>query len=718
VAAQTSPALRIAAVAAVTWIASYAVATYLVRDSGPTRDVLAHGVYEIPIALAVGLAWLASRGAEGSVRLMWALLSIALAWNVLGDVLYNLVYPAFGRPDPFPSLADAAYVSSYLLVVPALWIGFGRGRGHLARRLLDASILTGIVSFAGYLLLLRPALEGASSPLEGAIAAAYPSFDLLILLLVLELCLGSSRRPPTPLVLVGAAYGFSCIADFAYSSSSILQQFGGGGWIDIGWQAWSVLLCIAAVSTITRTPHSEPAAHGARERERDGGLRVVLGGAFFALTLFATDLLDASGPDTAVSIVAMLTVVTVSIRLLVTTSEKRDASLSLEVSVRERRRVENLFQQGFTSSQIGMAIVNARSGIYENVNPATAAILGRSVEELVGMQFLDVTAPEDVDASRSTWQAMRTGEAKAYDGQKRYVRGDGTLVWADIHVSPILDGDTELTALFVQIIDATDRKGREAALRVRAEEAEWVAKIRDALASDRLVLHAQPIVDVESGNVVAHELLVRMVETDGSLIAPGRFLPIAERHGIVGEIDEWVVREAIRAAATGMTVTVNVSARSVADLALVRVIEDELDRTGAAPERLVFEITETALMEHLDAARRVVEHINDLGCRVALDDFGTGFSDLTQLKELPADFLKIDMEFVKDLPDDPRSARVVEAITSLARGFGMTTIGEGVENDRTLVALRELGVDCAQGFHLGRPAPLESALNSQLSPVA
>ncbi len=127
------------------------------------------------------------------------------------------------------------------------------------------------------------------------------------------------------------------------------------------------------------------------------------------------------------------------------------------------------------------------------------------------------------------------------------------------------------------------------------------------------------------------------------------------------------------------------------------------------PATLVFEITETTLISDEAAARAFVEGLHRLGCRIALDDFGTGYGGFTYLKQLPIDYLKIDIEFIRDLRYDPASRRVVEAVVNIARGFGLETVGEGVEDDKTLQLLRTLGVDRAQGYLLGRPTPLEAA---------
>jgi len=175
---------------------------------------------------------------------------------------------------------------------------------------------------------------------------------------------------------------------------------------------------------------------------------------------------------------------------------------------------------------------------------------------------------------------------------------------------------------------------------------------------------------------------------------------------LITEIDRWVIDRSTEIAAAGEAVQINVSARSVSDPSLVDYVRAAVLRTGADPELIVFEITETTLVSDEAAARAFVERLHLLGCKIALDDFGTGYGGFSYLKQLPVDFLKIDVQFVGDLRTSSASRSVVQAIVSLAAGFGLKTVGEGVEDRETLDLLRELGVDYGQGFHIGRPAPL------------
>ena len=258
--------------------------------------------------------------------------------------------------------------------------------------------------------------------------------------------------------------------------------------------------------------------------------------------------------------------------------------------------------------------------------------------------------------------------------------------------------------------DITARKARERELQQRIDSLDWVHRTREALVCDRLVLFAQPIVGLASGNTSHFELLLRMRDERGGLIQPCEFLPACEQHGLITEVDRWVIRSGLAVAATGRQVSLNLSAASATSRETVTWFQRELAECGADPRLVTVELTETALVEDAEAAQQVVEAITRLGCSFALDDFGTGFGGFTYMKRLPVDYLKIDIEFVRDLVHNKASQNVVKSIVSLAGDFGQRTIAEGVEGEATLELLREYGVDYAQGYLLGRPRPLAEAL--------
>jgi PAS domain S-box-containing protein len=372
----------------------------------------------------------------------------------------------------------------------------------------------------------------------------------------------------------------------------------------------------------------------------------------------------------------------------------------------ERLEAVSMFRQGFDTAPIGMVLTDADTGWCVRVNDALCALLGRPREQLIGASFDSVIHPDDRPGVHEARGAIVDGSSRIVRQlELRYLRPDGTVGWAALNAGPVFSAG-RLRAVFSQVIDITERKEHEARFEQDVNDALWLGRIRDAIDDDRLVLYSQPIVDLLTGETVQQELLLRMRGEDGSVIAPGEFLPIAERYGLISEIDRWVIRQAVAIAARGEATEFNLSAASIGDPAVLRELASAIQEAGADPSLLVVEVTETAMMNQLDAGRRFAEQVTALGCRLALDDFGTGFASLSYLKQIPAQLLKIDIEFVRDLTRSETDERLVRGIIGIAREFDQTTVAEGIEDEATLARLRELGVHLGQGYLFGRPRPL------------
>jgi len=255
--------------------------------------------------------------------------------------------------------------------------------------------------------------------------------------------------------------------------------------------------------------------------------------------------------------------------------------------------------------------------------------------------------------------------------------------------------------------------GRE---RVSARLAE-AERIRHALEEDRMVLYCQPILDLATNGVCQYELLLRLPDAaGGGLLPPSAFLYRAERSGLIQAIDGWVARQAIaliaeheRAGHT-LVLNVNLSGKSIGDRRLVALIEDALTESGIDPSSLIFELTETAAISNFEDAKAFASRLHARGCRFALDDFGAGFGSFYYLKSFPFDFLKIDGDFIRDIVTSPMNQLVVSAIVSIARGMGKKTVAEFVGDEEGARLLRTLGVDLAQGYHIGMPGPVSEML--------
>lgn len=253
-------------------------------------------------------------------------------------------------------------------------------------------------------------------------------------------------------------------------------------------------------------------------------------------------------------------------------------------------------------------------------------------------------------------------------------------------------------------------------LQERVVQMAWVPRIRRALDEDRFVLFGQPIASLQDDGVTHVELLVRMRDEDGRLIGPASFIPPAERFGLMPAIDRWVVRTgfdamARRLSATGRnaigTCAINLSGATFSDPGFPAYVRDQFVRTGVAPETICFEITETSAISNIAAATDFIRALKTLGCRFSLDDFGSGMSSFAYLKTLPVDYLKIDGSFVKDMLVDRIDHAMVEMIHHIGQVTGKKTIAEFAETPEIVRALREIGVDFAQGYAIAAPAPFE-----------
>lgn len=306
----------------------------------------------------------------------------------------------------------------------------------------------------------------------------------------------------------------------------------------------------------------------------------------------------------------------------------------------------------------------------------------------------------------------------------RFVHDDKRFrVGTSIGLVPI-DGTMPTLASILQAADnacyAAKEGGRnrvhiwvdtDQAMAARSGEMRWASRIERALDDNRFVLFAQNIRPISGKNAGRHvELLIRMKDEDGSLIAPSAFLPSAERFNLATRVDQWVLKNAIAwiallpEATETETISINLSGHSIGDRSFHRHAIEILEEAGdSVCRRLCFEITETAAVTNLADATTFIEQVRRRGVRVALDDFGAGASSFGYLKRFPVDYLKIDGQFIRDITQDPLNDVTVRCFVDVARVLGIKTVAEYVENAETLSKLASIGVDYAQGFHIHKP---------------
>ena len=243
-----------------------------------------------------------------------------------------------------------------------------------------------------------------------------------------------------------------------------------------------------------------------------------------------------------------------------------------------------------------------------------------------------------------------------------------------------------------------------------------VGQLRDAIRTNQLVLHYQPIMDLRSNRASSVEALVRWEHPELGLLPPERFLGLAESSNLIIPLTAWVVESAFKQwrqwhdAGVDIDMCINLSVRNIQDDAFVSFISKRAEELGIDPGRFVLEVTESSIMTDYDTAIEALTRLHDLGFRVAIDDFGTGHSSLSYLQQLPVDDIKVDRNFVTDISENEQDLAIVNAVLGFANGLGKRLVAEGVESGETLGALRSIGCHLAQGYHISRPMEKDAAV--------
>jgi diguanylate cyclase (GGDEF)-like protein/PAS domain S-box-containing protein len=266
-------------------------------------------------------------------------------------------------------------------------------------------------------------------------------------------------------------------------------------------------------------------------------------------------------------------------------------------------------------------------------------------------------------------------------------------------------------------------RNNDLAMAEQKGQMQWVQRIQDVLENNRFRLYFQTIAPIRpipcEENKLHGEVLIRMVDEDGTVIGPDAFIPAAERYSLMAAIDRWVVKNTLQVLSRDIdhvrqrisACSINLSGQSLSDDRFMSALVEMIDDMGIPPELLCFEITETAVISNLSNATRLIDRLRGMGCRFALDDFGVGLSSFGYLKNLAVDYLKLDGCFIKNMTRDSIDYAMVQSINHVGQTLKIKTIAEFVENDETVKALQEIGVDYAQGYGISKPLPLNEAIH-------
>lgn len=348
--------------------------------------------------------------------------------------------------------------------------------------------------------------------------------------------------------------------------------------------------------------------------------------------------------------------------------------------------------------------------------------IGRIGDSCFGIIFDGVDVAE---ARRSARQIVKAISATGFAWDERSFDISGSVGIAEISASSVSTAELMRQSGMACLQAKQEGRGRivvagdmrRAALHVR--QLAIGSSITEAIAAGQISLAAQDIVAIAdaAGPARYFELLLRMSDGRGRVTSAGDLIAAAERFDLMRPVDRWVLDEALDrlggriAAIPDLAISINLSGSSLGDLGFLPYLLGTIARSAVDACALTFELTETAVMRHADAARRTIDALHHAGCRIALDDFGVGLSNFDYLQRFPVDVVKIDGRFVRDMLTRPRDAAIVESIVALARRLGAQTVVEHVETAELMARVTALGADFAQGYHLGRPRPFTAVLD-------
>ena len=709
--------------------------------------------------VAIGIA--RRRPAE---RLGWVAIAVGNLCFICGDAVYDGYQYVLHRPTPFPSFADALYLAGY----PWLVLGIARvtrrraAKARTRESLADASIVAfGALAISWYFLMGAYATDPSVGTFGKLVNLAYPVLDLAVLFIVVEgLVFGTGRRPVHR--LLAAAMVAMVVSDFAYDVMVVHGTYTVGSPVDAGWLLNYLLVGVAALHpSMALRPDAVP-ADAMQVRRR---LPLVALAGLTAPAILAADALLGStsdvGPLAAISIVVFVLVV---VRLWWMLDHVGGQASALEAALQVREALEGeLRERAFHDDLTGLA---NRALLHDRVGHALASVARG--HGLVGVCFCDLDGFKTINDSLGhlTGDAVLVAAGKRIAGVVRpgdtvaRLGGDEFAVLMEdlddpavavavaervvsVLRQPVDVGDREvglsvsvgvavagLSTTTEQLLSQADSAmyAAKAAGRGRLElfeptmldgtleRLEITSALSGALERGELFLEYQPQYCLADGTLEGFEALVRWRHPRLGLVAPMRFVPLAEETGHIVPIGRFVVEQACEQAArwaragADLVMSVNLSGRQLTDPHLVDDVRTAVAVSGVDPARLVLEITESAVIADAGRVGAVLRELKSTGVRLAIDDFGTGYSSLTYLKQFPIDVLKIDKSFVDPLADPSAEGEAfITTMVGLAHSLGMRTVAEGIEHADQRIQLAELGCDSAQGFLMSRPLGRDAA---------
>ena len=679
-------------------------------------------------ALAPAVCFVRARKAK-TFRPSWNILTLGLALYGAGNIYWTIAIRPL-NPEPFPSLADALWLSFYPCAFAALVLILREQLQQFTLSLWLDGIVGGLAASAvAAAAILGPVLSANTGSAAAVITTtAYPLLDLLLLLMVVATLSLYHWRPPAGMWTLAAGLLLFVVADGVYLVATAHDTYQPGGLNDAIW--------VIATTFMGFSPGWP---------DRLAGIRLhgwALMGVPVVATLTALGLLVYGDIHPIAVGLAALTVVFALVRLMVTFREAAVLADSHQLALTDdltelgnRRALYVRIAPALAEKDAAAALLLLDLDRFKEVNDSLGHHAGDELLRLVARRLRDTVPGEGsllVRLGGDEFAVFMLGVGQTIaeqvalgirDALKQPFQLEDVTVMINASIGVALaphhghDVSSLLRHADIAMYRAKTQRTGHSVFLLTGEELDgldrlrMIEDLRAAITNRELALHYQPKVDASSYGVVGVEALVRWDHPKKGLLLPGAFLSLVEDAGLMHEMTIAVLETALdqvkawAAAGRALPVAVNLSPSSLVDVQLPQRIAGLLAERDLDSDLLIIEITEDVIMSDRDRARQILDDLRRIGVHVAIDDFGTGYSSLAYLRELPIDELKLDRSFIAAMGSDQRSQAIVRSAIDLAHSLGLRMVAEGVEDEDTARQLGRAGCDEAQGFFFSRALP-------------